>query len=146
EKAAQSASPVISDLFTPTLRRIANGGGVADSIGQMADELDIRELHLFAAAVTANMKFGGSLTAVIQNLIESIRNGAMLDREVRVTTSQVRASAWVLGLLPLAVAVLVTFDNPDYVDWFIKDPAGRACLYYAAVSQTLGILLMRKII
>jgi tight adherence protein B len=119
---------------------------VTESIGQLADELDLYELRLFGAAVETNLRFGGSLTAILANLIENIRRRAAVLREVRVSTSQIRASAWVLGLLPMIVASVVMVQSPDYVRWFIDNPSGRTLLIYCAVSQVLGAVMMRGVV
>ncbi|PKQ04456.1 MAG: hypothetical protein CVT73_13450 [Alphaproteobacteria bacterium HGW-Alphaproteobacteria-12] len=145
-RATQSSPPIIVQFFSPTMRRIANGAGVTESIGQLADELDLYELRLFGAAVETNLRFGGSLTAILANLIENIRRRAAVMREVRVSTSQIRASAWVLGLLPMIVASVVMVQSPDYVRWFIDNPSGQTLLIYCAVSQVLGAVMMRGVV
>ncbi|MDZ4380992.1 MAG: type II secretion system F family protein [Parvibaculum sp.] len=145
-RATQSSPPIIVEFFSPTMRRIANGAGVTESIGQLADELDLYELRLFGAAVETNLRFGGSLTAILANLIENIRRRAAVLREVRVSTSQIRASAWVLGLLPMVVASVVMVQSPDYIRWFIDNPSGRTLLIYCAVSQVLGAIVMRGVV
>jgi tight adherence protein B len=145
-RATQSSPPVVVEFFSPTMRRIANGAGVTDSVNQLADELDLYELRLFGAVVETNLRFGGSLTAILANLIENIRRRASVMREVRVSTSQIRASAWVLGLLPMLVASVVFLQSPDYVRWFIENPSGPTLLIYCAVSQVLGAFMMRAVI
>lgn len=145
-RATHSSPPIVLEFFQPTIRRIANGAGVAESMGQLARELELYELRLFAAAIETNLRFGGSLTAILANLIENIRRRAAVMREVRVNTSQIRASAWVLGLLPLLVATVVFTKSPEYMRWFIDNPAGRQLVVYCMVSQVLGALLMRKVV
>lgn len=145
-RATQSSPPVVVEFFTPTIRRIANGAGVAESVNQLAEDLDLYELRLFGTAIETNLRFGGSLTAILSNLIDNIRRRAAVMREVRVSTSQIRASAWVLGLLPMVVASVVMVQSPDYVRWFIDEPAGRQLLIYCALSQVLGAFMMRGVV
>lgn len=145
-RATQSSPPIVVEFFSPTMRRIANGAGISESINQLADELDSYELRLFGNAVETNLRFGGSLTAILANLIENIRRRAAVMREVRVSTSQIRASAWVLGLLPMVVASIVMVQSPDYVRWFIDNPSGQTLLIYCAVSQVLGAFMMRRVV
>lgn len=144
--ATQSSPPIVVEFFTPTVRRIANGAGVAESVSHLAEELGLHELKLFSTAIEANLRFGGSLTSILANLIENIRRRASVMREMRVSTSQIRASAWVLGLLPMIVASIVMVQSPDYVRWFIDEPVGRQLLIYCAVSQVLGAFMMRSVV
>jgi tight adherence protein B len=145
-RATQSSPPIVIEFFQPAIRRIANGAGVAESVNQLARELDLYELRLFGVAIETNLRFGGSLTAILANLIENIRRRAAVMREVRVTTSQIRASAWVLGILPMFVATIVMMQSPEYMRWFIDEPAGRQMLIYCAISQVIGAFMMRKVI
>lgn len=145
-RATQSSPPIVVEFFSPTIRRIGNGAGVAESVNQLAEDLDLYELRLFGTAIETNLRFGGSLTAILSNLIDNIRRRAAVLREVRVSTSQIRASAWVLGLLPMVVASVVMVQSPDYVRWFIDEPVGRQLLVYCALSQILGAFMMRSVV
>ncbi|HEY4345574.1 MAG TPA: hypothetical protein VGN05_14585 [Parvibaculum sp.] len=145
-RATQSSPPVLIEFFTPTIRRIANSAGVAESVNQLADELDLHELRLFGAAIETNLRFGGSLSVILANLIENIRRRSAVEREVRANTSQIRASAWILGLLPLVACAAVMLKNPDYVRYFIDNPTGNKFLIYAGLSEFVGALLMRSIV
>ena len=145
-RATASSPPILAEVFTPTMRRIANGAGVGESMSQLAEELEVYEIRLFATAIETNLRFGGSITQIIANLIENIRRRSAVEREVRVNTAQIRSSAWVLALLPMLVASLVMVDNDDYIAWFLHDPTGRMLLIYCVVSQIVGGILMRTVV
>ena len=101
DRAVENSPPIVGQCLAPTLRRIANGSGVADSLERCAAELDVYELHLLATASRTNLRFGGSMTAILRNIIENIRKRGSVERELRANTTQIRASAWVLALLPI---------------------------------------------
>ncbi|MCE9650331.1 MAG: type II secretion system F family protein [Parvibaculum sp.] len=145
-RATQGSPPILVEFFSPTIRRIANGAGVAERVNQLADEIDLHELRLLGAAIETNLRFGGSLAAVLSNLIENIRRRSAVDREVRSNTSQIRASAWILALLPLVACAAVMVKNPDYVRYFIDTTTGNKLLIYAACSELVGAFLMRSIV
>jgi tight adherence protein B len=145
-RAAQSSQPLLADFFTPTLRRMNNGAGMGESLQQCAEEIGLHEMRLFAASVAANMRFGGSLSHALANLVTYLRRRAAVERELRAETAQIRLSAWVLALLPLLVAGLIMTQNHDYARWFLVHPAGRKMLAYCVVSQIAGALLMRRIV
>jgi len=146
ERAVENSPAIVTQCLTPTLRRIANGSGVAESLERAAAEMDLYELHLLATATRTNLRFGGSMTAILRNIIENIRRRASIERELRANTTQVRASAWVLALLPVLVATLVILTNRDYSHWFLATETGHYMLAYAIFSQIAGALSMRMII
>ncbi len=145
ERAVENSPPIVAQCLTPTLRRIANGSGVAESLERVAAEMDLYELHLLATATRTNLRFGGSMTAILRNIIENIRRRASIERELRANTTQIRASAWVLALLPVLVATLVMLTNRDYSSWFLTTEKGHHMIAYAVVSQIAGALCMRMI-
>lgn len=146
ERAVENSPPIVIQCLTPTLRRIANGSGVAESLERAAAEMDLYELHLLATATRTNLRFGGSMTAILRNIIENIRRRASIERELRANTTQIRASAWVLALLPILVATLVILTNRDYSRWFLATEKGHYMLAYAVFSQIAGAVCMRTII
>ena len=145
-RAMRGAQPRLVAFFAPTLRRIGNGASFSESIKQSAEDIDLYEMHLFATAVSANTRFGGSLTHALGNLVNYLRKRSSIERELRANTAQIRFSAWLLALLPLLVASLIIAQNPEYARWFVTDPVGRWLLTYCIVSQVVGAIIMRLII
>lgn len=144
-RAVHAAHPLLGDFFTPVVRRVNNGASFPDTIEQVAGDVDLYELRLFATAVTVNMRFGGALTHTLGNLVSYLRKRASLERELRAATTQIRVSAWVLALLPIGVGALIMSQNHEYASWFLSNPTGRWMLGYCALSQAIGLLLMRTL-
>jgi tight adherence protein B len=145
-RALHAGQPRLVTFFGPALRRVANGAGFSESIRQSAEDVSLYEMHLFSAAVSTNMRFGGSLTHSLSNLIQFLRKRASIERELRASTALIRSSAWVLGLLPVLVATLIVSQNREYARWFVTDPVGEMLLAYCIASQILGVIVMRLVI
>lgn len=144
-RAVDNSPPIVRECLSSTIRRINNGTGVAESLERCASELDVYELHLLATAARTNLRFGGSMTAILKNIIENIRKRATVERELRADTTQIRSSAWVLALLPMLVATAVMLMNTSYARWFLVTQTGHKMVAYAIVSQLIGAWLMRVI-
>lgn len=145
-RAVHGAQPRLAAFFAPALRRMNNGASFPDVIQQSADDIDLYEVGLFSSAVTVNTRFGGSLTHALSNLVLYLRKRASIERELRASTTQIRASAWVLALLPLGVAAMIVMQNHSYASWFLSNPTGRWMLGYCVLSQAAGVALMRLIV
>jgi tight adherence protein B len=144
-RATENSPPIVTQSLTPTIRRISNGNGVAESLERCAVELDIYELHLLATAARTNLRFGGSMSQILRNIIENIRRRATVERELRAGTTEIRSSAWVLAALPLFVATIVMLTNSAYARWFLETGTGHKMIAYAIVSQLIGAWLMRLV-
>jgi tight adherence protein B len=144
-RAIENSPPIVTQSLTPTMRRISNGNGVAESLDRCAAELDIYELHLLATAARTNLRFGGSMSQILRNIIENIRRRATVERELRAGTTEIRSSALVLAALPLFVATIVMLTNSGYARWFLQTGTGHKMIAYAIVSQFIGAWLMRLV-
>lgn len=145
-KAIDNASPAVQRYTRPLGRRIQNGAPVGESVIWLARRLDVPEIHMLAAAVQTNLRYGGRMSHILSDLTAVIRDRARVNRELKAATSETRLSALVLGLLPFAVALFVFVLNPKYLSFFIDTEKGNQLLYLAIGLQVLGIMIMRRII
>lgn len=144
-RAIAGSQPIVVEFLNPVVRRISNGAAFSDSIRQCANDLDLHEMRLLATTIAANARFGGSISRALENLIAYMRKRAAIVRELRASTTQIRVSAWVLGLLPIVVGGAIMAQNQDYAAWFIEHSAGRKMLAYCILSQVSGAILMRAV-
>jgi tight adherence protein B len=63
-----------------------------------------------------------------------------------VLSAEGRLSAWLLSLMPFAIAALMTVFNPDFMAPLWNDPIGVALVRGMLASMACGVLLLRKII
>jgi tight adherence protein B len=55
-------------------------------------------------------------------------------------------TATALSCIPIAVAVLMFYTNPDYVKFFFTDDVGQIMLGAAVALQLIGYGVMQKIV
>jgi Flp pilus assembly protein TadB len=48
-------------------------------------------------------------------------------------------------MIPLVVAILMFYTNPDYVLFFLDDPDGKMMMVTCIILQFLGFVSIRKI-
>src|SRR5258708_573694 len=68
-EAVATADPIVKREIDPVVRRIRHGASFPDSIEMLARKNDIAELHMLAAYVKSNAKYGGRLAPTLANLI-----------------------------------------------------------------------------
>lgn len=145
ERANDHAPPAINRFVDPVIKRLHHGASITDSIDLMASRLDVPELSMFATAVETNMRYGGRLSDVLENLVELLRDRTRIGRELRSATSETRTSTMILVALPLLVAALIIAINPGYVSFFLTDPMGRTLLTGAVMLEITGMILARRL-
>lgn len=100
------------------------GVTLQQALTNLGTRIPITDLRYFVIAVLIQRETGGNLTEVLGNLSNLIRNRLKLHAKIRVLTAEGRISAWTLGLLPFALAALMSFGNPEFISVLWTDPAG----------------------
>jgi tight adherence protein B len=117
-----------------------------EALMRLADRVPVEDLRYFVVAVMIQRESGGNLAELLDNIASIVRARLKLLGEVRTLSAEGRLSAWILGLLPFAVAVIVNIVNPKFMSVLWTDPAGLRMVGGALVMMALGVWWMRKII
>jgi len=149
----QSLSNVSKDSQEPTkgeLRRVGQEIQLGLSLTQSLDNLVLRmeseDLDLVATAIKIHSRVGGNLTTILDNISTTVRERAKLRREVRVITSMQRISSYVIGFLPVGLALIIFMINPTYI-MKLFEPGLTLCIPIGAVFfWVVGFIIIQKIV
>jgi tight adherence protein B len=119
---------------------------VADALRDFGQRVPVLPAKFFATAVLTQRESGGNLTEVLDNLASVIRDRFNVMRQVRVKSAHARMTGWILGGLPPATALLLSIINPGHFSEMLDSPFGVQLILGAALLQTVGVLVIRKII
>ena len=122
------------------------GTSLQQALNNLGERVPITDLRYFIVAVLIQRESGGNLTEILSNLSHLIRERHKLYAKVRVLSSEGRMSAWILGLMPFALAALLNLMNPEFMSTMWKDPIGITILKWLAVMMVIGMLMLRRII
>jgi tight adherence protein B len=59
---------------------------------------------------------------------------------------EAKASAWIIGSLPIVVMILVFLTSPAYIMLLFTEPLGNVILGLSAVWMLIGVFVMRRMI
>jgi tight adherence protein B len=117
-----------------------------DVLDQMAERVPILDVKFFVTAVTIQRETGGNLAEILDNLAHVVRERFKILRQVRVHTAHGRFTGYVLLALPAALAVALTFINPEHMNLLFEERMGQMMILAAIVMQAIGYVWIRKII
>lgn len=103
-----------------------------------------RDLKIFAVSVIVQKETGGNLVEILEKLAQTIRTRFQFYGKLAALTAEGQASALVLGGLPIAMGLVLTFVNPLYVSVLVTTPMGRTILSYVVGSWFLGLIWLRQ--
>jgi len=120
--------------------------GVYSILGRVFN-LPLGEINtLFVTAVLIQRDTGGNLPETLVNLAHVVRERFKIRRQVRVHTAHGRFTGYVLLALPAALAIALSFINPEHMQTLFRERVGQLMLMGAIVMQTIGFIWIRQVI
>lgn len=113
---------------------------------QMAHRVPLPEAHMFATALQIQSETGSSLSEVLSNLSAVIRARFRLKRKIRALSSEAKASAAIIAVLPILVSLGLYAVNEPYISLLFTEPKGKMLLWGAIFWMCCGIFIMRQMI
>jgi tight adherence protein B len=143
--AKEIAQPAAAE-FQRVVAEIRLGRPAEDALEALAERVGSDDFKWAVLAVNIQREVGGNLAEILDNVADTLRERAMLRRQIKVLTAEGRLSAWVLALLPIGIALYMTAVNPDYIGLLVTKTMGWVMTGTGLVLLVLGVLWMRKIV
>jgi tight adherence protein B len=113
---------------------------------KLFDRIPLPEANFFGIVISIQQKAGGNLSEALGNLSRVLRDRKKMKAKIQAMSMEAKASAMIIGCLPLAVMGLVYVSSPDYIQLLWTHPTGHMLLGASAVWMLFGVLVMRKMI
>jgi tight adherence protein B len=139
------AEPIAAE-FRTVHDEVNFGVSLPQALTHLSDRVPLPDLRFFVVAVLIQRESGGNLTEILGNLSHLIRERLKLFARIRVLSSEGRLSAWVLAVMPFALAAVMNIFNPTFMSSLWKDPLGIAIIQYTLALMVAGILILVKIV
>src|SRR5467141_2000347 len=125
---AKSSSPPMADEFSRAVREMNLGVSVDDALQHMVKRIESEDFDLMVTAVQIHRVVGGNLAEILDTIAHTIRERVRIKGEIRSLTAQARASGWIITVLPIALAGMLSIISPDY--------------FRPMFHQTMGIVML----
>jgi tight adherence protein B len=103
------------------------------------------DLKIFAVSTVIQKETGGNLSEILDGLARTVRERYRFFGKLRALTAEARASAWVVSLTPLGLALFLSLTQPGYMRPLLVDPLGQNILAMGLVAWTAGALWFHRL-
>jgi len=145
EAVARNASPPVSDELNRALREMNLGSPTPQALANMVRRVGSEDFDLIVTAISIQSTVGGNLARILDGISHTIRQRVQMKAQVSAMTAQMRASGWIITLLPFIVAGVLDIITPSYFRIMFTEPLGRVMLVLAATSIFIGNIFIRRI-
>jgi tight adherence protein B len=143
---SKTANPPIGEEFSRATREMALGITVDDALNHMVKRNESEDFDLMVTAVQIHRVVGGNLAEILDTIAHTIRERVRIKGEIRTLTAQARASGWIITLLPIALAGILSVISPDYFNPMFHQTLGIIMLCIGGFAMAIGFAIIQKIV
>ena len=116
------------------------------AIARFRDRASVPDIRMLATLLRAQRDLGGNLADALDRLAVTLRNRLAMEARIRSLTAQGRLQGVVVGALPLLLAIVLWFMEPDAMQAMVTTQVGWVAMALIAVLEISGFLLIRRIV
>jgi tight adherence protein B len=143
--AADAGEPVRSE-FRGIIETQTVGMPIGEACLKLFERMPVPEANFFGIVIFIQQRAGGNLSEALGNLSRVLRDRKKMKAKIQAMSMEAKASASIIGALPLAVMTLVWITSPSYIELLWIDPFGRVMLACCGAWMAIGVFVMRKMI
>lgn len=143
--ARESPDPVGHE-FRLILESIRLGMTMEEALDRAEDRISTPEFKFFATVLSIQRETGGNLAETLSNLSKVLRDRHRMLGKIRALSSEARASAAIIGSLPIGVGALLFVVNTAYITLLFTERLGNWMIAGGVLIMTIGTLVMKKMV
>jgi tight adherence protein B len=142
---AEAPAP-LGQEFSLLLREQRLGVTLEQSLTNLARRMPTQTTTLVASAMRIATETGGGLAETLERTANTIRSRLQMEGKIAALTAQGKLQAWVVGLLPIGLMLILNSMEPAAMGMLWHTPVGWATLGAIAFLELMGVYVIRKII
>lgn len=143
--ASEIDGPVGSE-FQAVSDRMKIGRTLEAALQETADRLGTAEFQFFVITLAIQRETGGNLAETLSNLSDVLRKRMQMKLKISAMSSESKASAYIIGVLPFIVFGLISFISPNYMAGFFHDQRLMIAGMGGLIWMSIGAYVMRQMI
>lgn len=140
------AQPPLAQEFALMLREQRLGVTLEQSLNNLARRVPTQTTTLVVSAMRIASETGGGLAETLERTANTIRSRLQMEGKIGALTAQGKLQAWVVGMLPVALMLILNKMEPEAMNLLWHSRLGWATLVVIAFLEFMGVYVIRKII
>lgn len=146
QQLVESSAPPLGQEFSLLLREQRLGVSLEQSLDHLARRVPTQTTVLVVSAMRIASEAGGGLAETLERTASTVRARLQMEGKIRALTAQGKLQAWVVGLLPVGLMMVLNKMEPEAMGLLWHSRLGWATLAVVAFLEAMGVYVIRKII
>jgi tight adherence protein B len=143
--ANEAGEPTKSE-FKAIIETQTIGIPLGEACAKLYERMPLPEANFFGIVISIQQKAGGNLSEALGNLSRVLRDRKKMKAKIQAMSMEAKASAMIIGSLPICVGVLVYLTSPDYIELLWTTELGRVMIACCVAWMSVGVFVMKKMI
>ncbi|MBF0265288.1 MAG: type II secretion system F family protein [Gammaproteobacteria bacterium] len=140
----ESPAPMSQEI-TLLMRQQRLGVEFSKSLDTLEERVPIQSVFMFVAALKISREIGGNLGETLGTLAETLRRKITMEGKIDSLTGQGKMQGWVMSALPIFLAVLLSYIEPENMQKLYTTTSGFIVLAIVIVMEILGYVFIKKV-
>jgi tight adherence protein B len=143
--ASESDEPIRSEIRS-IIETQTVGIPLGEACLKLYERMPVAEANFFGIVISIQQRAGGNLSETLGNLSRVLRDRKKMKAKIQAMSMEAKASAAIIGALPLIVMTLVYLTSPHYIELLWTQPFGRVMMACSGTWMAIGVFVMKKMI
>ena len=140
----QSPAP-LNQEFGLLIKRMRLGVNLEDALLELEKRLPLPAFVMASSAIRISREVGGNLVQTINNMAATLRRKKTMEGKIDSLTAQGRAQGVFMALLPVFLAAILSFLEPNAMRQLFTTQTGVLVLSIMLVMEVAGFVFIQKI-
>lgn len=145
EHMVKQTSAPLSQEFGLLVKRLRLGVVLDDALVEMEKRVPLQSFVMASSAIRISREVGGNLVETIKSMAETLRRKKGMEGKIESLTAQGKTQGTFMAVLPIILAVLLSFLEPEAMKKLYTTREGLMVLFVMVVMQILGFVAIRKV-
>lgn len=140
----QSPAP-LNQEFGLLIKNIRLGVTLEEALIKLEKRLPLSSFIMASSAIRISREVGGNLVETINGMAAMLRRKKVMEGKIDSLTAQGRAQGTFMAMLPIMLAIILSFIEPEAMRQLYTTRNGLMVLAVMVVMEVLGFMFIKKI-
>lgn len=116
-----------------------------EALVRMTERIKSSDLDLIVTSILIQRQVGGNLGEILYTIQNTIAERLRIRGELKALTAQGKMSGYIVGALPIVLAIAMSIMKPGFLNVFVTTTIGKVLLAYMIGSMFFGFVIISKV-
>jgi len=136
----------ISQEANIIIRQIRMGVSVQDALNAFSVRVPLDDVKLALTSIIISLRTGADLPQMLKKISDAMRERLSIRGKINVLTAQGKIEGFIVGLIPIVLALFLYWRDPDYMSPLLNTFIGNCLIGAMVAMEIIAFFVIRKMV